>query len=209
MAAVSDPKLLGVEPEVGILALERPPSKRLDPLVELAAERRDPVLGHPVDAELLDEAVDLAGRDPVDVGLHHDRDDRLLGRAAGLEEGGEVGLAGALSGDEQVELADPGLPAPGAVAVSVRCPVGRDLAAGGADLLRDLGLHQLRGDERDRLARKSACSEIRVLATTSAVVMLWLSAIVVLLRRSTCRSTDESGARGGRNFRRPVPRDRP
>ena len=32
--------------------------------------------------------------------------------------------------------------------------------------------------------RKSACSSIRVLATTSAVVMLWLSAIVVSFRRS-------------------------
>jgi hypothetical protein len=33
--------------------------------------------------------------------------------------------------------------------------------------------------------RKSECSAIRVLATTSGVVMLWLSAIVVLLRQST------------------------
>jgi hypothetical protein len=31
--------------------------------------------------------------------------------------------------------------------------------------------------------RKSACSSIIVLATTSGVVMLWLSAIVVLLHR--------------------------
>lgn len=76
-AAVSDLQVLGVEPEVGVGALERTLAERFNPLVEAATERRDPVLAHCRDAQLLDQAVDLAGRDAARVGLHDDADDRL------------------------------------------------------------------------------------------------------------------------------------
>jgi hypothetical protein len=43
-------------------------------LIELAADARDLRVADPdVDAQGLDEVVDLAGRDAVDVGLHHHR----------------------------------------------------------------------------------------------------------------------------------------
>ena|SRR6266511_3381864 len=48
-------------------------------LVECPAERRDTVLAHPLDPELLHQPVDLPRRDAVDVRLQDDRDDSLLG----------------------------------------------------------------------------------------------------------------------------------
>jgi hypothetical protein len=89
VAVVAHLDLLGVEPEIGVVALERALPEGLDLLVELAAERRDAVLRHPLDPELLDEAIDLARRDPVHISLEHDRHDRLLRAPAGLEERGK------------------------------------------------------------------------------------------------------------------------
>jgi hypothetical protein len=45
--------------------------------------------------------------------------------------------------------------------------------------------------------RKLECSSIRALVTTPVIVIPWLSAIVVLLRRLGWSSTDESGAPTG------------
>jgi hypothetical protein len=81
---VSDLDVLGVQPEVGVGALQRPLTERRHPLVQATADRRDPILRHPGDPELLDEPVDLPGRNAIDVGLHHDRHDRLLRRPSGL-----------------------------------------------------------------------------------------------------------------------------
>jgi len=155
-AAIPDLQVLGVQPEIGEGTLERALPEGLDTSVELAAEGRDPVLAHRGDPQLLDQAVDLAGRDAVDVGLHDDRDDRLLAGASRLQEAREVGLATALSRHGQLDLPDPGLPEALPVAVPMCGPVGAALAAPGADLGRDLGLHQLGGDHRHRLAQEVA-----------------------------------------------------
>ena len=87
-AAVADLLDLGVEPQVRVAALERPVAERVDLLVEAGADPRDLALGDP-QPERLDDLVDLAGRDAGDVGLLHDRDQRLLGAAARLQERGK------------------------------------------------------------------------------------------------------------------------
>jgi hypothetical protein len=56
-------------------------TERLHALVERPAEPRDLVLRDPGQAERLDQPVDLAGGDAVDVGLLHAGDQRLLGHA--------------------------------------------------------------------------------------------------------------------------------
>jgi hypothetical protein len=151
VTAVSDLDLLGVQPEIRVVALERPLPERLDLRVERAAERRDAVLAHPLDAEPLDQPIDLPRRDAVDVRLEHDRDDRLLRAPPRLQEGGEVGRTGALARDRELDLADPRLPAARPVAVAMRQALDRHLTAAGADLSRHLGLHQLARDDRHRL----------------------------------------------------------
>jgi len=148
----------------------------------------------------LDQAVDLAGGDAVDVGLHHDTDDRLLAGTARLQEGGEVGLATALARHRQLDLPDPGLPQPLPVAVAVCCSLHASLSPPGADLAGDLGLHQLRGDHRHRLAQ-----EVGVLGDQGLGDDLGGRHALALGHRGvlsslTWWSTDESGARGGRNF---------
>jgi hypothetical protein len=71
-------QVLGIEPQIGMGAFERALPEHADLLIERPAQRRDAVLGHAGDAQLLDQAVDLARGDAVDVGLEHDGDDRLL-----------------------------------------------------------------------------------------------------------------------------------
>jgi hypothetical protein len=71
VAVVAHLDVLGVQPQVGELALERSLAEDLDLLIERPAERRDAVLRHALDAELLDQAIDLARRDTVHLGLHH------------------------------------------------------------------------------------------------------------------------------------------
>ena len=44
MASVSDLEVLGIEPDIRVLALERAVAKRIDTLVELTAQTGDPVL---------------------------------------------------------------------------------------------------------------------------------------------------------------------
>src|SRR5439155_26843796 len=105
--------------------------------------------------QLLNETVDLASADPVDVRLQHDRDDRLLRAPPRLQEAREVRRARPLLRDQQLDLTDPRLPPPGPIPVAMRgAHLRRDLADRGADLLADLGLHQLAGDQRDRLAHE-------------------------------------------------------
>lgn len=204
VASIPDLEVLGVEPQVGVGALQWAGAEGFDLAVELAADPRDLVLGH-LDPELGDQVVDLAGRDAVHVGLHDHAQQRLLASLAGLQEGWEVALPGALSGHRQLDLADPGRPGPWAVAVSVGRACLADLSFAGADLAGDLGLHDLGGNHRHALAQ-----EVGVLLDQGlgydpgARHALALGHRGASFRQSTCRSTDESGARGGRNFV-PVP----
>lgn len=103
-SSISDLLDLGVEPQVGIAALERPLPEGLDLLVEPLADARDLGLGDP-QPERLDHLVDLARRDAGDIGLLHDGDERLLGAAARLEEAREVAPP-AQRGDGELELAE-------------------------------------------------------------------------------------------------------
>jgi hypothetical protein len=89
-AAVSHLLHLRVEPQVGVATLERPVAEGLHLLVQAGADARDLALRDP-QPERLDDLVDLAGRDAGDVGLLHDRDQRLLRALARLQKTREVG----------------------------------------------------------------------------------------------------------------------
>ena len=117
-ATVSDLLDLGIQPQVGVAALERPVAERVDLLVEAGADPRDLALGDP-QAERLDNLVDLPRRDAGDIRLLHHRDERLLGPAARLEEAREVAATPDLW-DRQLDLARARLPRPRPVAVAVR-----------------------------------------------------------------------------------------
>jgi hypothetical protein len=96
--------------------------------------------------QLLDQPVDLAGGDAVDIGLLDDGDQGLLGPPARRQEGREV-AAGAQPGDGQLQLPDPGVPAARSVAVALGLAAVRDAFAQlGAGQRAHLGLHQL-GDQ--------------------------------------------------------------
>ena len=155
MATVADLDDLRVQPQIRMRALQRPLAERLDLIVQRPAHRADAVLAHAMDAELLDEPVDLARRHAVDVGLHHDRHDRLLTTPPRLKKRREV-RARPLLGDLQLDLTDPRLPPTRPVAVAMRHPIGGHLAMPGTDLRRDLGVHQLRCDHRHRLLEEIA-----------------------------------------------------
>ena len=85
-ARLADPLDLGVQPQVRVGALQGPLAEDPDLLVQAAAQPGDLVLAQVVQAHLLHQPVDLAGRDAVDVGLLDHRDQGLLGPPARLQE---------------------------------------------------------------------------------------------------------------------------
>jgi hypothetical protein len=143
-ARLADPLHLGVQPQVRVGAFQGPLAEDADLLIQAAAQPGDLVLGHALQAHLLDQPVDLAGRNPIDIGLLDDRDQGLLGAPARLQERREVAALAQL-GDGQLDRADPGVPLAGAVAVAVGGPLQAALAELGADLVADLGVHELAG----------------------------------------------------------------
>jgi hypothetical protein len=149
-AAVADLLDLGVDEQVRISALQRALPKRLHLLVEQRGDPRDLGL-RDAQPERLDQLIDSPGRDAADIGLLDDRDQRLLGALARLQEAREIRALADL-GDLQLDLAGTRVPTPGAIAVAMRRAVLGALTALGADQLRDLGLHQLLRDRPHRLA---------------------------------------------------------
>ena len=80
----------GVDPDIGPFALDGPLQEGVHPLVDLLAEPGDLALGHTRHAHGLDEVIDGAGRDALDIGLLNDRRQRLLAHAPGLQKPREV-----------------------------------------------------------------------------------------------------------------------
>ena len=73
-------------------------------------------------------------------------------RRRGSKNDGKYDAPRALLRDQQLDLPDPRLPRPRAIPIAVRRPcLGRYLSQPGADLIADLGVHDLAGDQRDRL----------------------------------------------------------
>src|SRR3954451_18089858 len=102
-------------------ARRRPGAELLDVLVQLAAKPADAVLVHALDAELLDEPVDLPSAHAIDVGLHHDRDDRLLTAPPRLQKTTGSTPAPTACGESRARsLTSPRLPQPRAIAVEMR-----------------------------------------------------------------------------------------
>jgi len=96
-----------------------PVAERGDLLVQAGADPRDLGPGDPgVGAQRLDQVIDLAGGDPVQVGLHHHREQRLVHPTTPLQQRGEE-RPGAQLGDPQVQIARGGgqRPRPGPVAL--------------------------------------------------------------------------------------------
>ena len=196
-AALSDLLDLAVQPDVGVAALKWALAEHAHLFIEATAQPRDGVLADRGNAELLDQAVDLARGDPVDVGLLDHRHQRLLGALARLQKAREV-APGAQLRDRQLDLARARMPRPRPIAVALRDPVGRDLPELGTDLPGDLRLHQLGDHPGDALAH-----DVGVLTAHQLVDHLRSGHPPVLGHRgaspsSICDRTDDSEARGGR-----------
>jgi hypothetical protein len=99
-----------VEPEVGALLIDPTPEEGPHLLVEGLADPRDLGLGDPVASERPDQVIDLAGRDPLHVGLHDDRVQCLLRPPTRLQQRGEVGTGGELR-DLELDRAGSRVPA--------------------------------------------------------------------------------------------------
>lgn len=91
--ALADLEVGRIEPEIGPRALQRPGQESVHTLVDFGAEAADLALGHAARAHRLDQVVDRARRDAVDVGLLNNGNEGLLGRASGLQKARE-GAAG-------------------------------------------------------------------------------------------------------------------
>jgi len=91
--AAVDPSLAvgGIDEHIGKdLAGQGAIPERRDLLVQVGADPRDFALADAaVGTQRPDQVVDLAGGDPVQVGLHHHREQRLIDPAAPLQQAGE------------------------------------------------------------------------------------------------------------------------
>jgi hypothetical protein len=152
-ARLPDPLHLGVQPQIRVGTGQRPLPEDLDLLVQAAAEPADGVLAHPLQPELLDQPIDLTGRDPVDIGLLHHRDQGLLSPPARLQERREIAPLPQFR-DGQFQLLNPGVPAPLAVAVSLGLAAVRGaLTQLSAGQRGHFGIHQLLDQPRDTVAQ--------------------------------------------------------
>jgi hypothetical protein len=160
----------GVDPEIGPIALDRPLEEGAHALVDLGAQAADLALRDARHAERLDQLIDAAGRDAVNVGLLDHRRQRLLRYPARLQEAREVAALPEL-GEAQLDRPGAGRPVPPPVAVAMRQPVRRPLAIGDAGQALHLELHQAFGGEGDHLAQEIGVGALlQKLAQGDAVV---------------------------------------
>ena len=142
-----------VQPEVRPVALDRAVEKGLHPAVDLLAQARDLALGDAAHPHGLDQLIDRAGRDTLDVGLLNNRGERLLGHPPRLEEAWKVGALAQL-GDAQLDRTGPGLPTPLPIAVALHQALRALLAISRAGEFADFQLHQALGGKADHLAQE-------------------------------------------------------
>lgn len=121
---------------------ERPVPKRCDLVVEVRADAADFGLADAgVGAQRLDQIVDLAGGDTVQVGLHDHREQRLIHPAASFQQGWEE-RAGAQFRDPQLQIPRRGRQDLGTGAVAVRGPLSVTLPRAGTDHRSRLRVNQ-------------------------------------------------------------------
>ena len=126
----------GVEPEIRPFTLDRPIEESGDALVDLAAQARHLAFRDARHAHGLDQIIDRAGRDALNIGLLDHRGQRLLDGPARFQERREVAALAQLRHLE-IDSADPGLQRSVAVAVPAVDPLGRPgMKAGAARRLR-------------------------------------------------------------------------
>ena len=107
-----------------------PVPERADLLVEVRADPRHLGLADPgVRAQRLDQVVDLPGRDPVQVGLHDHREQRLVDPAPALEQRGEE-RPGPQLRDPQLQVTRGRGQRPRPRPVALRRPLGRCVPRG-------------------------------------------------------------------------------
>jgi hypothetical protein len=87
------------------------------------------------------QVIDLAGADPVHIGLHDHREQGLVDPPAPPQQAGEE-RPGPQPGEPQLQAPGRGRQHPWPVAVALGQPLGRPLMWGGADHLGELGLDQ-------------------------------------------------------------------
>src|SRR5262249_58382366 len=111
-AGLADLHVGGVDPQIGPVALDRSLEEGLHPVVDLFAQAADLALGNAAHAHGLDQLVDRAGRDALDVSFLDHRRQSLLSHTPGLKEAGEVAAAAQL-GNAQLHRPRAGLPVAG------------------------------------------------------------------------------------------------
>ncbi len=158
-AVAPDLHVGGVDPQVGPVALDRAIEECPHALVDLLAEPAHLALRDAPHAERLDEVVDGAGRDALDVGLLYDSGECLLGEPSRLQEAREVR---ALAQLRNAQLDRPGAGLPGAlpIAIALRQTLCALLAVAGSGQAGHLHLHQALGRKADHLPQQVGVGDL-------------------------------------------------
>ena len=141
-AAAADLEVGRVDPEKGFYLA-----------VDLFTQPRHLALGDAGHAHRLDQVVDRARRDALDIGLLNDSRQGLLGHAPWLQKAGKVAAPAQLR-NAQLDCAGSRLPIPVAVAIALGEALGTLLAIAGAGRGTDLQFHQPLGGKADHLAQQ-------------------------------------------------------
>lgn len=141
-----------VDPDVGPFTLDGAVEECLDPFVDLFAQARHLALRNPVHPHGLDQIVDGAGRNALNIGFLNNGRKRLLGHATRFEKAGKVAALAQLR-DSQHHGPGARFSIALAVPIALDEPLGRTLAMAGSGHRADLQLHQAMGREADDLAQ--------------------------------------------------------